>query len=75
MATSRVDMQMYEQLEHQGPRQPARPLAGAWRSLTDQEFSSGWIWGRTKSLGTGDGCADRGLRAETLGQWGAISTF
>lgn len=55
-------------MEQQGAHQPALALAGARRSLTDLGISSGWIWGRTKSLGTGNVCADRGLGAETRGQ-------
>lgn len=55
-------------MEQQGAHQPALALAGARRSLTDLGISSGWIWGRTKSLDTGNVCADRGLGAETRGQ-------
>lgn len=55
-------------MEQQEAHQPALALAGARRSLTDLGISSGWIWGRTKSLDTGNVCADRGLGAETRGQ-------
>lgn len=57
-----------KRMEQQGAHQPALALAGARRSLTDLGISSGWIWGRTKSLDTGNVCADRGLGAETRGQ-------
>lgn len=57
-----------KRMEQQEAHQPALALAGAWRSLTDLGISSGWISGRTKSLGTGNVCADRGLGAETHGQ-------